>query len=48
MKVVYRSVTEGVLCIWVYEDDGKSLICNVAVKKEPSGLHLVNVHKTRS
>ena len=48
MKVVYRRITKDLLCIWVYEDDGKSLICNVAVKKVPSGLHLVNVHKARS
>ena len=36
MKVIYRNVTENRLCIWVYENDGKTFVCNVDVKKEPS------------
>ena len=48
MKVIYRNVTENLLCIWVYENDGTTFVCNLDVKKESSGLHLVKVHKARS
>jgi hypothetical protein len=48
MKVFYRNVTGSFLCIWVYENDGKTLVCNVEVKKVPSGSHRVKVQKTRS
>ena len=48
MKVIYRNVTENLLCIWVYENDGKTFICNIGVKKAPSGSCLINVHKARS
>ena len=48
MRVIYRNVTENLLCIWVYEDDGKTFVCNIDVKKELSGFYLVNVHKVRS
>ena len=37
MKVIHRNVTEDLLCIWVYEDDGKTFVCNVDVKKQLSG-----------
>jgi hypothetical protein len=47
MKVVYRNVTENLLCIWVYEDDGETFVCNIDVKKAPSGSRWVNVHKAR-
>ena len=47
MKVVYRNVTDDLLCIWVYVDDGKTFVANVAVKKAPSGFYLVNVNKGR-
>ena len=45
MKVVYRNITEDLLCIWVYSDDGKAFVANVAVKKAPSGFYFVNVNK---
>jgi hypothetical protein len=48
MKVIYRNVTESLLCIWVYENDGKIFVCNIDVKKVPSGSHIVDVHKDRS
>jgi hypothetical protein len=48
MKVIYRNATENLLCIWVYENDGKTFVCNIDVKKAPSGSRLVNVHKARS
>ena len=48
MKVFYRNVTGRFLCIWVYENDGKTFVCTIDVKKGPSGSHMVNVQKARS
>jgi len=48
MKVIYRNVTENLLCVWVYENDGKTFVCNIDVKRATSGSLLVNVHKARS
>jgi len=48
MKVIYRNVAENLLCIWIYENDGKTFVCKVDLKKQPSGSHLVNVHKART
>ena len=45
MKVIYRNITDHLLCIWVHADDGKTFVANVAVKKTPSGFFLVNVNK---
>ncbi|MEM2969007.1 MAG: hypothetical protein QXJ40_02245 [Candidatus Bathyarchaeia archaeon] len=48
MKVIYRNVTEDLLCIWVYENDGETFVCSIDVKKSPSGSRRVNVYKARS
>jgi hypothetical protein len=45
MKVIYRNVTENRLCIWIYDNDGKTFVCHIHVEKAPSGFYSINVHK---
>ncbi len=45
MKVVYRNVTDDLLCIWIYVDEGMTFVASLAVKKTPSGVYFLNVNK---
>jgi hypothetical protein len=43
---MYRNnSTKKRLSIWVYEDDGKTFVCNVVVEKLASGVNSVNVRR---